>query len=252
MKKLKKYLPRAGAVLLALLLWQLLAMAINEPVFLVSPITVVARFFSLLTEGSFWSALGFSFLRIGLGFFAGILFGVLHGALSGKYPVAETLLYPYMVTVRSVPVASFAVIALLWFSHETVSAFISFLIVLPIVYNAVLEGVHNLDPKMKEMAAVFRFSPLARLKLVWLPGVRPFLLSAVRVGVGLAWKSGVAAELIGVPRGSVGELLYNSKIYFNTAELFAVTLVIILCTVLCEKAVFALARRLLGERRRNV
>ena len=86
---------------------------------------------------------------------------------------------------------------------------------------------------------------------IWLPGLRPFLLSSVRVGIGLAWKSGIAAELIGVPRNSLGELLYNAKIYYNTAELFAVTAVIILCTILCEKAVFALMRRVLGERRQN-
>ena len=247
MKKLQKI----GAVALAILLWQILAMAIGEPIFLASPLAVAARFFALFAEGSFWAALGFSFLRIACGFFAGVALGILLGSLAGRYGVVETLLYPYTVTVRSVPVASFAVLGILWFSHENVSAFISFLIVLPIVYNAVLEGVRGFDPQMQEMASVFGFSPIARLRLIWLPGLRPFLLSSVRVGIGLAWKSGIAAELIGVPRHSLGELLYNAKIYYNTAELFAVTAVIILCTVLCEKAVFALMRRVLGERRRN-
>lgn len=251
MNKFKKYLPRISAIILALLLWQVLAVIINESIFLVGPLAVALRFFALLGEGEFWTALGFSFLRIACGFFAGVLLGILLGGLAGRFPVIETLLYPYTVTVRSVPVASFAVLALLWFSHTAVSAFISFLIVLPLVYNAVLEGVRNLDPQMREMASVFGFSPLSRLHLIWIPGIRPFLLSSVKVAVGLAWKSGIAAELIGVPRHSLGELLYNAKIYMDTAELFAVTAVIILCTVLCEKTVLALMRRLLGERRRN-
>lgn len=242
-----KYLPRAGSVLLALLLWQALAAAINEPIFLVGPIEVVARFLSLLGEGWFWSALGFSLLRIALGFLSGILLGTLLGALAGRFRVLEELLFPYLVTIRSVPVASFAVVALLWFSSTAISAFISFLIVLPIVYHAVLEGTRSVDPKMREMANVFHFSPLAYLRLVWLPAVRPFLLSSMRVGVGLAWKSGVAAELIGVPRGSLGEALYNAKIYLNTAELLAVTVAIVLATVLCEKLVLLLAGRFFGK-----
>ena len=134
-------------------------MLVNQPIFLVSPTTVVARLIALLGDGAFYAALGFSFLRIALGFLGGLLLGTLAGAAAGRYRWVEILHFPYMVTVRSIPVASFAVVALLWFSSGTISAFVSFLIVLPIVYHAVQEGTRRIDPQMREMAAVFRFSP---------------------------------------------------------------------------------------------
>lgn len=243
---------RVASVLLALLLWQAASMLVNQPIFLVSPTTVVARLIALLGDGAFYAALGFSFLRIALGFLGGLLLGTLAGAAAGRYRWVEILLFPYMVTVRSIPVASFAVVALLWFSSGTISAFVSFLIVLPIVYHAVQEGTRRIDPRMREMAAVFRFSPFDRFGCLWLPGVRPYLLSSARVSVGLAWKSGVAAELIGVPAGSLGQLLYLSKIYMSTADLFAVTLMIVLATVVCEKLSMGGLRILLGERRVRV
>lgn len=251
MVRLKSFWPKAVSVLSALVLWQTVAMLVNEPIFLVTPIAVASRFFGLFGEGGFYTALCFSFLRIALGFLAGIFCGITLGGAAGRFAWLEHLLFPYMVTVRSVPVASFAVVALLWFSASTISSFVAFLIVLPIVYHAVLEGTKNTDPKLREMATVFRLSPLVRLRYIWLPSVRPFLLSAMRVSIGLAWKSGIAAELIGVPHGSLGEVLYLSKIYSDTAELFAVTAVIILSCVLCEKAVMAAVTRLLGEKRRT-
>ncbi|MBO5768181.1 MAG: ABC transporter permease subunit, partial [Clostridia bacterium] len=183
--------------------------------------------------------------RIALGFAFGFVFGALLALAAGRFKIIETLLWPYMLTVKSVPVASFVVLALIWLSSGGLSIFISFLMVLPIIYTNLLDGIKAVDKKMLEMAEVFKMPFSRRLRFIWLPCVKPFLLSGSRIALGLAWKSGVAAELIGYPEGSVGEVLYYSKLFMNTADLFAWTVVIVLLSVLFERLVLFLLKRLL-------
>lgn len=107
--------------------------------------------------------------------------------------------------------------------------------VLPIIYTNILEGVHSVDAKMLEMADVFKMPFTRRLRFIWLPHLKLFALSGCKVAVGLAWKSGVAAELIGYPKGSVGEALYYSKLWLESTDLFAWTVAIVIVSVVFEK-----------------
>ena len=117
------------------------------------------------------------------------------------------------------------------------------------VYAGTLDGLRQIDPKLTEMARVFRMSRLNRLRCVALPAVTPSLTSALTVAMGLAWKSGVAAEVIGIPTGSIGERLYKAKVYLATPDLFAWTLTIVLISAACTRLVRRAMRRIgkLGE-----
>ena len=233
----KTVLIRAAAVAAALAAWELAALLLRQRFLLASPIDVAVRLVTLVCEPGFFRSVLFTLSRIAGGFFLALVLGVLLGTLAGRFPVAEILLRPYMVTVKSVPVASFIVIALVWLSAARLSVFISFLMVLPVIYNAVLTGVRGLDPKLSQMAALFRVRPGQRLLYVILPQVMPGLLSAVSVSLGFAWKAGVAAEVIGIPGGSIGEKLYYAKIYLNSTDLLAWTVVIVVLSVGMEKLV---------------
>lgn len=237
-------LKNALAVTAALVVWQVCAMALGQRVLLVSPISVAGRLCTIWRDAGFFAVIWFSFARIVAGFFAGFVSGVVLAMLAGRFSVLETIFLPYLLTVKSVPVASFIVIALLWLSSAELSVFISFLMVLPIVYNNVLAGIRNVDPKMTEMAQVFHLSFSRRLSYIWLPQIKPYLLSACATSIGLAWKSGIAAEIIGIPDGSMGEMLYEAKVYLNTRDLFAWTVVIVAVSVLFEKVFLWLLRSL--------
>lgn len=200
------------------------------------------------TDGTFWATAGYTFLRIAIGFFSGLIAGLLLAALAGRFRVIETLLYPYMITVKSIPVASFVILALIWLTASKLAAFVSFLMVLPVVYTNVLTGIRSADVKLLEMAYVFRVPFFRRISRVWLPQLRAQIISACRIALGLAWKSGVAAELIGYPSGSIGEQLYYAKVYFNTVDLFAWTAFIVLFSLAFEKLfLFALGRLTAGK-----
>ena len=239
----KPALTRLGAVLLALCIWQAAAMAVGLDMLLASPLQVIERLFSVWKEKDFAATVLFSALRIGLGFLLAFVLGTLLGILAGRFRIVEILLWPYVVTFRSVPVASFIILALIWLSSRQLTVFIAFLIAFPILYSNVLQGIRSADPQLLEMTDLFRVPWRRRFLYVLLPSIRPYLLSASGVAVGMCWKAGVAAEIIGVVKGSVGEKLYEAKIYLQSADLFAWTLLIILLSVLMEKAFLFLLKR---------
>ncbi len=241
----KNLILKSLAVLLALFVWQVVSITVGSELLLVSPLAVIKRLFTLVREDVFLPTVSFTLLRIALGFLSGFVIGALLALAAGRFKIIETLLWPYMLTVKSVPVASFVVLALIWLTASELSAFISFLMVLPIIYTNLLDGIKAVDRKMLEMADVFKMPFSRRLRFIWLPSVKPFLLSGCRIALGLAWKSGVAAELIGYPEGSVGEALYYSKLFLDTADLFAWTVVIVLLSVVFEKLVLFLLKRLM-------
>jgi len=222
-------------------------MLLNQGILLASPVDVLVRLFTLIGEEGFWATVGFSFARISLGFIFGLLLGVLLAVLASRSEWVEILLSPLMVTIKTVPVASFIIIALIWVSSGKLSLFISFLMVLPVIYNNVLRGIKSIDPKMEEMADVYHLSWGRRLKFIHAPSVYPFLISACEIALGMAWKAGVAAEVIGIPTGSIGEKMYMSKVYLDSASLFAWTVVIVVISVLFGKLVLWLIRKAYGK-----
>lgn len=242
MKQNKDRLGKALAVIFALLVWQTAAVAVDQSILLVSPIDVVLRLTTIWQVEGFASSIWFSFYHIAGGFLLALVSGILLAALSGRFKWVETALWPFMITVKTVPVASFVVICLIWLSAQNLSVFISFLIVLPVVYGNVLQGIKSEDGKMLEVAEVFRMPVLRRILYIHMPQLKPFILSACATALGMSWKAGIAAEIIGTPDGSIGKQLYYAKIYLDTDDLLCWTVIIVIVSVAFEK-LFMLALR---------
>lgn len=235
MSRLKKAAVFAVSILFWLVIWQIAAMKINSKILLVSPVEVAGRLVRLVPTAEFWKSAAFSAGRILTGFALGMTAGCVLAWASGKLKVIRILFSPLISVMKSIPVASFTILALIWIGSKDLSVLVSFLICVPIVYANMLEGIDNLDPKLKEMSKVFNIPLWKRFTGVYLSQLLPYFRSAVRLAVGLCWKSGVAAEVIGIPSGSMGEKLFESKVYLETANLFAWTLAVILFSWLCEK-----------------
>ncbi len=242
MKQNKDRLGKALAVIFALLVWQTAAVAVDQSILLVSPIDVALRLTTIWQVEGFASSIWFSFYHIAGGFLLALVSGILLAALSGRFRWVETALWPFMITVKTVPVASFVVICLIWLSAQNLSVFISFLIVLPVVYGNVLQGIKSEDGKMLEVAEVFRMPVLRRILYIHMPQLKPFILSACATALGMSWKAGIAAEIIGTPDGSIGKQLYYAKIYLDTDDLLCWTVIIVIVSVAFEK-LFMLALR---------
>lgn len=180
-------------------------------------------------------------MRIGTGFLAGSLWGVALAAGSFRFPLLEEMLAPVIRFLKAVPVASFVVLLLIWWGSSFLALAVCFLVVLPQLYISVLEGLKSVDQKMLEMAKIFRIPFGTRFFYIYRPAMKPFLYAGLKISLGLCWKSGVAAEVMGISAASLGEGLYLSRIYLNTAGVFAWTVVILLLSMIFERAVLRLA-----------
>ena len=248
MKKTKKSrLAQLAAVGFWLVVWQIAAMVIGQEVFLVSPLQAIGTLLELLPQADFWQRVGFSAGRILLGFGLGAVSSVVLAVAAERWAWVETLLSPVMQLVKATPVASFIILALVWVSGSSLSILISFLMVLPVLYGAVRTGIESVDGQLLEMAEVFRLPLNRRVRAIWLPAVLPAFRQGCSVALGICWKSGVAAEVIGLPDGSIGDALYRAKITLSTGELFAWTFVIILLSAAFEKLFLMLLDRAVAQ-----
>ncbi len=272
---------RIWAIAAWMIIWQLASMGIGQEILLVSPVTVLQRLFALIPTGEFWHIISFSFFRIMGGFLLAAVCGVILAGIAVRFEVIEEFIRPFVFTIKSIPVASFVILVLIWIPSKNLSVIISFLMVFPIIYTNVLEGQKQMDEKLLEMADVvilvliwipsknlsviisflmvfpiiytnvlegqkqmdekllemadvFSLSRFVRIRYIYLSQILPYFRAGCSVALGLCWKAGVAAEVIGIPDYSIGEQLYQAKVYLNTPDLFAWTVVIVILSVLFE------------------
>lgn len=239
-----KKIRRAVILLFWTALWGILAAAVDNPILLASPAETVRALFRLLEEPVFLRIVGTSLLRIGGGFLLGSGLALLLAALAFRYSFAEELLAPVITLMKTVPVASFVVLLLIWWGAACLSVAVCFLMTFPQIYQSTLQGLKNTDRRLLEMARVFGLPAWNRLCYLYRPALRPFLFSGLKLALGMCWKAGVAAEIIGIPRYSIGGQLYFAKIYLDISGVFAWTVVVLVLSTLFERLMLWLAGRL--------
>ena len=240
--------PRKPLLSLAVLLfwlgvWVLASALVRQELLLPSPLQVLRRFLALAGTAAFWLTVGTSILRVLTGIVSAVVLGTLLAFLTESSALCKALFSPVMVLVKSTPVASFIILALIWLGRGILPAFISALMVLPVVWANVSAGIAGRDPLLLEMARIYGFSRGRILRRITLPTVLPFFRSALSSALGLGWKAGIAAEVLTVPQPSIGKMIFESKLYLETTDLFAWTLTVILLSLVIEKILLKLVRR---------
>lgn len=227
--------------------WQLAAMAVDRQLYLPAPAAVLTALGGLVTAPLFWQTALASLVRVFGGFLAGVALGTFLAVFTSAFRWADLLLSPAVRVVRATPVASFIILVFLWVESGRVPGVISALMVLPVVWGNVSAGVRQTDPLLLELCSAYRFGPFKRIWLLYIPSVLPYFASGCNTALGLAWKAGIAAEVLCLPRLAIGTRVFYSKLYLETPYLFAWTLVVIALSFLVEWGVGALFQRL--ERR---
>ena len=218
-----------------LLLWQLASLAVGQSVILAGPVETLQALATLAVTAAFWQTVAHTMLRIAGGFLLAFCAGIVLGAAACRWKLLEEILAPVVSVMKSVPVVCFVILALAWVGSRRLTLVVVFLIVFPILYVQTMEGLKRTDSALLEMAQVFGMKPWKRVRCLYLPALLPSLTAGCRLALGLSWKSGVAAEVIGTPMRSIGQQLYFAKIYLEMDRMFAWTLVILLCSLLFER-----------------
>lgn len=223
------------SIALWLLIWFVAALLINNPIFLPGPVTVLKALGTMVVTKDYYLALMTSLKGVTLGFLIGLLGGILLASLAYMNRFMDVFWGTFIKIIKSIPVASFIILALFWVNSVNLSVLISALIVLPVIYGNFLTALRGTDKHLLEFAKVYRLSPMKKIRYIYLPSVITPLISGCQIAMGYAWKSGVAAEIIGLIRGTIGNELYKTKLYLSTDELFAWTISIVLMCFFCEK-----------------
>ena len=240
-------IPKPAKLILALVfwlfVWQVVYMIIGSDIIFASPLSTFKRVFELATTAEFWENCANSIFHILFGFILALIVSIPLAALTARFKFINLLFSPILKLIKATPVASFIVLALFWLKSGVVS-FIAFLMVVPLVYSNLSEGFENVDKGLLEMAKIYKFSFIKKVRLIYVPSLMPYFVAACSVGLGFAWKAGIAAEVIALPDSTLGLEIYNAKIYIETLDLFALTVVIIVLSVIMEKAFMRLLKKL--------
>ena len=223
-----------------LAVWWLLALIVGKELLIPSPPLVVRTLLELVVTGAFWRYTALTLLRITLGLLLGIVLGILTALLTNRLSLLHALLAPAVRVVRATPVASFIILVLLWVANGRVPVVISALVVLPVIWESTAAGLRSVDRDLLEFARAYRLTRWDTWRRIVIPSMLPQLAAAVCTAIGLAWKSGVAAEVLCLPKAAVGTQVYFSKLYLDTPALFAWTLIVVTLSLTVER----IARRL--------
>lgn len=234
-KNIIKLAAYGASIIVWIAIWHIAAIYIDKELFLPTPGKVFTVLYKdLLPSKEFYASLWNSLFHICKGFFIGGIIGILLAILASTNSIFKTLLWFPIKVIKSVPVASFVILVLLWLDASDLSVFIPAMIVLPTLYINTLTGIEQTNDKLLDMATLFRVPFLKRIMYIYIPNTIPYILSASSLAMGMAWKAGVAAEIIGLAKNTIGNELYKTKIYLMTPELFAWTIVIVLLSIFCE------------------
>lgn len=230
-----KWFSKTAILIVWLLFWQFLFLIINKEVLIASPVHVFKTFFSLCFQSTFWLTIFSSLFRILIGYLCSVFFGILFAILCYRSKILYEFFSPVIQVMKATPVASFSILILLWVKTDIVPIVISFLMVFPSIWINVSIGITQTEKQYLEMAKIYGFSLFKTCRYIYLPSVLPYFISACHAGIGMAWKAGIAAEVICTPSISIGKKIYETKIYLETSELFVWTICAILFSILLEK-----------------
>ena len=229
----------AGSILIWVLLWHIIATIVNKNLIfhIPLPLDTLKEFLVSIRNYSFWTAVFSSLWHILSGFILGILLGLLFGLLSGNSLIFKTFAGPISRLIRSVPVAALIILAWLWIPSDLIPTFIVILMVMPIVWLQVETALFSIDNRLIEMARVMGMKKSGILKHIKIPAILPHFREACISGLGFAWKSGVAAEVICNPTGSLGALLSNAKNNLEYSRVFAIIFMIVILSFILENII---------------
>lgn len=225
-------------------IWAFAAWRVGKPLLLPSPLAVAVRLFEMMQTADFYRVTANSLWNILSGILIAVLGGSILAIITSRISLLREAILPVMTVIKATPVASFIILALIWIGAAKVPTFITILMVLPVVWTNLDEGFTRIDPQLVEVAKVYQMPLLRRLKVLILPSVKPYFVSACRTSLGLAWKAGIAAEIIAMPRDHIGTMIGEGKLYLMTTDMFAWTVTVILLSLIIEYIFTALLRKL--------
>ncbi len=244
MTRLKRVAEVVLSIIFWLAVWEIASVIVGKDILVPSVGKVFLRLVELFKTSEYYYCVVFSLFRIILGFTIGLLVGSLLAYLSFLFKIIEILFSPLLTVIKSTPVASFIILALVWMGKEAVPVFTSIIMVIPIIYSSVLSGLRSTKKELVEVSHVYDFGWFKKLRILYIPSSFPSFISGANTSLGLAWKAGIAAEVLCSLKNSIGGKVYLSKLYLESIDLMSWTLTVIFISIILEKVMYCMLKKL--------
>ncbi|MEF9960239.1 MAG: ABC transporter permease [Niameybacter sp.] len=239
----KQVVKKGFIIFIWIMVWQCVHSFVGKDILVPSPYATLNKLLELMEEVRFYQEILLTFYRVGMGVALSVGIGCLSALGACFFRWFREILAPLIILLKSTPVIAIIILALLWFSKDTVPIFVCFLMCYPVMYTNVLKGLQCVDQELLEMVKVFNVKRSQVIRAVYMPQVKPYIEAGLGMVVGLSWKVVIAAEVLAVPRYSMGYNLLSAKSYLETETLFAWVVVIVVLSGLCEYGVMRLLER---------
>ena len=234
---IKNSLKKLFIILFWLSLWEIFALIINKEIYLPSPLSTLKTLIEILLDKSSYIVILSSSVRTILGLVLSCILGIILGFACGLNDFLYDLINPLVIVIRSTPIVSIIILAIIWLKSSNVPIFASFLMCFPVIFTNVATGIKNTDKKILEMCKVYKLNKFGIIKSVYFYSVLPYIHSAIISSIGIAWKASSAAEVLSMPKYSIGKYLFYAKTNLEPTALFSWTIIIIALSYILE-AVF--------------
>ena len=248
MKRIVKY---SLIVLFWVGLWWAAAAIVGLPLILPSPIDVLLKLAQMSTTPLFWRVMLISSVRVLIGILLSYVAAFALALICHRVKFLYDFFMPAISVIKTTPVTSFILIAFVLMHRDLIPGLIAALIVFPVVFSNTIEGLRAARPELLETAKAYNLGFADRVKCIWLPTLRPFMISAAGASAGLAIKAGVAAEVLICPEVSVGKYIFNAKQNMEYVELFAWTVAIVIFSYLLDVAFKLVLKRVKRKTRKE-
>ncbi len=245
--KINNVVFKLAAIIFWLLIWHIVSVTVDLQILLPSPVSVFKKLVELSLTQKYWVAVGVSFVKIVAGILSGTIIAVIFAVLTAKVNAFNHILSIPLNVIKSTPVASFIIMALVWVKSANLATFVTAVMVIPIVWANIHEGITTVDNKLLEVGKSYNFTVKKLIKYIYFPHLSPFFISSITSAAGLGWKAGIAAEVIASPKNAIGAYLNDSKVYLETEEMFAWTVTIIVLSSLIQLLLKALSHKNVGR-----
>jgi len=240
MKKSKYTLISVVAIFI---LWLLFSMIVDNAIILPNPFDVLSELITLISDYDSLRIILTTLYRLFVSLTIAFVLGVVLGLLGGLSQSFDFLIRPIITAVRTLPVASIIIVLLIWFGYQKAPYVITLLVILPVIYESVVNGLNSIDNDYKDVMAVFYGFDIRLIPMVYLPLISPFLLTSLIQSLGLGIKVLVMAEMLSQTKNSIGYILYLERLNLNIDTLFAWTLILILIVSIIEYLIKYITKR---------
>ena len=211
-----------------LALWKVLSLWVNAAIIIPSPEETLKACFTLLIQPDFLTRVWHTVARSLAGFFIALFSALFLGIMGGAYKPAFILFKPLVSITKATPTMSIILLALIWLHTEIAPILVGFLVIFPLLYTNIVEGIRNVDVKLLEMAKMYQVKKKRIITELYLPSLSSYLTAGAATALGLNLKVIIAAEVLSQPRNCIGTSLHLEQINLNTAGVFAWTIIAIL------------------------